>query len=402
MLISAPCAPTRFTPYSRWPLAALSAAESRLVLAPLSAELAVTLPEDGYIQALPDGPFAAVDGRPADVASGQWQMDAEAFAALKANTPHQQGDLVIDYEHQTLNKDKNGQPAPAAGFFSLGDLDYRPGKGLFIKPRWTEKAQAMLAAGEYRYFSLVFGYNPADGRPIYLHSGALTNRPGVDGMLPLADLSAHLALRLNRFADDHAQELTLSTDQETLAMDLLKQLLAKLGLTLEDDAPTAEQATAALAALDALSAQAADNTEKDSRIAALTADLEQARTTQGVPLNQYVPIATYNALRDELAALSAQQGSASIEQAIRDAREAGKILPAEVDYYTALGQQQGLAALTALLDTRAPIAALTGQQSRTVTPPAKPSETALSAEEQYAAAQLGLSETDYRNAKEAN
>lgn len=43
--------------------------------------------EDGYIQALPDGHFAAVDGRPDDVAGGKWLMDSVAFAALQANPP---------------------------------------------------------------------------------------------------------------------------------------------------------------------------------------------------------------------------------------------------------------------------------------------------------------------------
>jgi phage I-like protein len=67
----------------------------------------ITANADGYIQALPDGEFAAVDGRPSDVKAGKWLMDTIALAALKANTPHQAGDLVIDYEHQTLNKVTN-------------------------------------------------------------------------------------------------------------------------------------------------------------------------------------------------------------------------------------------------------------------------------------------------------
>ncbi|WP_258406282.1 phage protease [Shewanella halotolerans] len=73
--------------------------------------------EHGYIQALPDGLFAAVDGRPEDFTIGKWLMDDIAFAAMQANTPHKAGDLVIDYEHQTLNKEKNGQPMPTSGWF---------------------------------------------------------------------------------------------------------------------------------------------------------------------------------------------------------------------------------------------------------------------------------------------
>ncbi|MEZ9197446.1 phage protease [Shewanella sp. 10N.286.54.B9] len=94
-----------------------------------STDEAFTVAEDGYIQALPDGLFASVDGRPADVVAGKWLMDETAFTALQANTPHQAGDLVIDYEHQTLNKEKNGQPAPAAGWFCIDDVQYRQGEG---------------------------------------------------------------------------------------------------------------------------------------------------------------------------------------------------------------------------------------------------------------------------------
>jgi phage I-like protein len=73
---------------------------------------------DGYIQALPDGFFAAVDGRPRDVKAGKCFMDTIAFAALKTNTPHQAGDLVIDYEHQIINKVTN-----------------KPADSMFLRPK---------------------------------------------------------------------------------------------------------------------------------------------------------------------------------------------------------------------------------------------------------------------------
>lgn len=184
----------------------MSATTTALGFAALSCQLNVNseatfvVGEDGYIQALPDGHFAAVDGRPDDVAGGKWLMDSVAFAALQANTPHKAGDLVIDYEHQTLNKEKNGQPAPAAGWFNIDDVQYRQGQGLFIKPRFTDNAIAYLTAKEYKYFSLVFGYDTSTGRPQFIHSAALTNRPGVDGMLPLASLAALVTLTANELS----------------------------------------------------------------------------------------------------------------------------------------------------------------------------------------------------------
>ncbi|WP_299494947.1 phage protease [uncultured Shewanella sp.] len=354
---------------------------------------------------MPDGVFNAVDGRPQDVIGGKWLMDATAFAAMQANTPHQAGDLVIDYEHQTLNKEKNGQPAPAAGFFNIKDIQYREGQGLFIKPDFTDKAQAHLTAREYKYFSLVFGYDTDTGRPQYIHSGALTNRPGVDGMLPLASLSAEISPRIHH--------LTYSTDPTPQQGDIpvnetLKKLLEKLGIDIGDPnaALTDEQATAALSALDSLVTQAAEVQPLKTQVAALSAQTQAAGAhTQTVNLTQYVPIATFNALREKLVSLSAENGQLTIEQAVKDALDAGKVLACEEDYLLAMGKQQGMAALSAHLDSRQPIAALTTKQTTTVTPPAsnhqgKPDAmAALSSEERQMADSWGMSHDDFKTAK---
>ena len=65
------------------------------------------------IQLLPAGSFRATDGRPLDVAS--WFMDAAQAEIIIQRMKSTPVDLVIDYDHQTLQKEQNGQPAPAAG-----------------------------------------------------------------------------------------------------------------------------------------------------------------------------------------------------------------------------------------------------------------------------------------------
>ncbi|MCL1048459.1 phage protease [Shewanella abyssi] len=381
-------------------------------------DVAFTVAEDGYIQALPDGLFASVDGRPADVVAGKWLMDETAFTALQANTPHQSGDLVIDYEHQTLNKEKNGQPAPAAGWFSIDDVQYRQGEGLFIKPRFTDNAIAYLSAKEYKYFSLVFGYDTNTGRPQFIHSAALTNRPGVDGMLPLATLSAQLEAaqffrqgsglltKHTQSNSDHANQ-TENQLEELHVNPLLKKLLAGLGIEVasDTDALTAEQETAALTALDEISTAAASVDGLNQRLVALSASATNAHSNAGgqVNLSEYVPVATVNALRDELAQLSAQNGQLTIDQAVKDAVEEGRVLTCEQDYLLALGKQQGLAALTAHLDGRKPINALTTTQTTTVPKPEKKDNlAALSADEKTLADAWGMSHADYAKAKAAD
>ncbi|MGY4042679.1 phage protease [Aeromonas hydrophila] len=47
------------------------------------------------------------------VASSHWQLDGQIAAALIARAKTRGQDILIDYDHQTLKTDQNGQPAPA-------------------------------------------------------------------------------------------------------------------------------------------------------------------------------------------------------------------------------------------------------------------------------------------------
>ena len=320
-------------------------------------------------------------------------MDSVAFAALQANTPHKAGDLVIDYEHQTLNKEKNGQPAPAAGWFNIDDVQYRQGQRLFIKPRSTDTAIAYLTAKEYKYFSLVFGYDTSTGRPQFIHSAALTNRPGVDGMLPLASLAALAAL--NTSLNPH--EPIQSTDTEELHVNpLLRKILAALGVDVPEDATalTAEQEVAALSALNTLTTAANSVDGLKQQLTALSA------TSPSVDLSQYVPAATVAALRTQLVALTAENGVLTVEQTVKAAIDEGKAFECERDYLTKLGKQS-MAALTANLGERVAIAALTAKQTTTVPDPIKDKETklaALTADQIKMADSWGMSHADFAKA----
>ncbi|WP_323915866.1 phage protease, partial [Aeromonas caviae] len=97
-----------------------------------------------------------------------------------------------------------------------------------IKPRWTERAAALVAAKEYRFLSAVFPYD-AQGRPLELRMTAITNDPGVVGMQALAALSAQPTQPGQPATPAHA------VHKETPMNELLKKLLAKLGIELTGD-----------------------------------------------------------------------------------------------------------------------------------------------------------------------
>ncbi|GAB1382581.1 hypothetical protein MASR1M50_09000 [Burkholderiales bacterium] len=87
------------------------------------------------MQITPAGDFGPSDGRALDVPA--WRVDAAIAArVIAAHNPAQP--LVIDYEHQTLNAESNGQPAPAAGWMHA--LRWIDGRGLFAEAELTPRA----------------------------------------------------------------------------------------------------------------------------------------------------------------------------------------------------------------------------------------------------------------------
>ncbi|GJA53305.1 Mu-like prophage FluMu I protein [Aeromonas caviae] len=374
-------------PPSAIAVAILNARPTTLGLAVLDAQL--TQQEDGWYQLLPVGPFKARDGRPFDVPGGHWQLDKSIATTLINRAKALGQDILIDYDHQTLNVEKTGKEAPAAGWYNGDEIEWREGQGLFIKPRWTERAAALVAAKEYRFLSAVFPYD-AQGRPLELRMTAITNDPGVVGMQALAALSAQPI--------QPGQPATLT--KENSMNELLKKLLAKLGIELTGD-PTDEQGQKALAELDSLQASAKKAPELEAALSAEKASLAALKAQPGgqVDLAQFVPVATYNALVTQVAALTAQVDTTDAATLIKEARTAGKVVAAEEEYLTAYAAQKGVAALKALLEPRPAIAALTASQTAAVTLPEKKGEAVLSAEDKYAADQLGISHEDFAKAK---
>ncbi|MEB6607573.1 hypothetical protein MXM08_13535 [Aeromonas sanarellii] len=387
-------------PPSAIAVAILNARPTTLGLAVLDAALGPS--DDGWHQLLPVGPFKARDGRPFDVPGGHWQLDKTIATTLINRAKALGQDILIDYDHQTLKVDQNGQPAPAAGWYNADEIEWREGQGLFIKPRWTERAAALVAAKEYRFLSAVFPYD-AQGRPLELRMTAITNDPGVVGMQALAALSA---LPASSLMPIQPGQLATSIKEKSMNEHLIA-LLGKLGIQPGADGQlTAEQGTAALAALDTLQASAKKAPELEAALsaektalAALKAQATSVQQGAQVDLAQYVPVATYNALVTQVAALTAQVDTTDAATLIKEARTAGKVVAAEEEYLTAYAAQKGVAALKALLEPRPAIAALTASQTAAVTLPEKKGEAVLSAEDKYAADQLGISHEDFAKAK---
>ncbi|MHB1183389.1 MAG: phage protease [Desulfobulbia bacterium] len=292
-------------------------------------ELSGVVPTE--IQLVPAGEFRARDGRPEDVAF--WRCDAEAAARIIAKAEAAVGDFVIDYEHQTLLSEKNGQPAPAVGWFKK--LEWREGDGLYaVDVRWTVKARAWIEANEYRYISPVLEYDKKTGVVLAVLMAAVTNYPALDGH---SDLAVRAAAKFQ------------STTQEEDDVDRT-QLIAMLGLA--DDASD-KQITEALTAL---KAKAATADQKDTEIAGLKA-------AAGSPdPAKFVPLATFESLKAEVAALKSTQTTTEVGALVKKGLDDGKLLPVQEAWAKELGDKD-LAALKSYLEKTPAIAALKGSQS---------------------------------------
>lgn len=366
--------------------------QTKIALAACSSPLGT--PENGklWVQVTPCGSFRAIDGRPENVDA--WFIDANSAKAVIERFNARTNEKVIDYEHQTLNKEKNGQPAPAAAWFEK--LEWREGVGLFGLANLTKKASEHIENKEYRFFSPVFAYDQKTGVVQDVVMGALTNYAGIDGMQPLAALTTLAA------------EIFLSTTPEELPMDL-KKLLEALGLAenatqedilkaikaLQESKETKADEAVAAATAKISQALGITSTKPDDVIEACTA-LKTAATANATPdLRRYVPIDALQATQAELAALSAQVNDEKVENSVKQAVVAGKLLPSLVDWARDLGKKD-YAALSAYIEKAPTIAALTSTQTGGQQP--DPNNHNLTQTELQVAALTGLAPEDLAKA----
>lgn len=131
-------------------------------------------------QGVPPGAFRIFPFGQVETTKGVFVFDQEAAASVIERWREYGNRLSIDYEHQALEPVANG-PVPAAGWF---ELELREDGLWAVNVEWTERAQALLAAREYRYFSPAF-YTDEKGRIVELINLALTNIPATKRMQPL-------------------------------------------------------------------------------------------------------------------------------------------------------------------------------------------------------------------------
>lgn len=340
------------------------------------------------IQVTPAGEFRPSDGRKMDVAA--WRIDAAIAAQVIAEFNGRKTPLVIDYEHQTILAEHNGQPAPAAA--RIRELVWREGSGLWARVELTKRARQYIADGEYQYFSPVFHYHQKTGAVLRLLMGAFTNNPALDGMAPM-ELRAAARFAL------HTEE------EETKPMNKL-MLAICAALVLGADT-TEDQAIAALGALndkaDPLAGirkelGLADNVAADGVVAACTSLKTRAAAAAPDPA-KFVSVDVVEDLKKSIAALSATNTGREIDDLVKPALADGRLLPAQEKWARELGTAN-VASLTAYLAGAQPIAALNATQTGGRQLEVK-NEHGLSAAEIAVCSATGVAPADFAKSKTA-
>lgn len=301
-----------------------------------AAELSSEAADGIWIQLIPAGTFSGRDGRgpyhAGDIAS--LQRIAEATRQYHGPT-----EIVIDYEHQSLNALKNGKPAPAAGW--IKEVQARA-EGLYGRVEWTANAASAIRAGEYRYLSPVY-FHLKDGKILALQNAALTNVPNVN----LAEVSAHTifhqaahegetmkkVLAALGLAEGASEEDVLVAINSLLTSSTAIAVAAGLTKDAKSDAiATAVQTVFADRKKIAIAAGKKEDAPVDEIVAAFSA----AQQPYAPDPAQYVPIAQVAAMQADIKALQAQLGEDKANEAVDKAVREGRIAPALKDWAVSL------------------------------------------------------------------
>lgn len=289
-----------------------------------------------WVQLIPAGRFAGRDGR------GPYLVDGAAVLAA-----FERGgiDLPIDYEHQTLEAADKAGPVPAAGW--IKQLEVRDG-ALWGRVQWTPKAAHLIAQREYRFLSPVFRHDKT-GRVLALEGAGLTHYPNLD-LQPVAHRAA-------------------TTAEGDSSMSDLKAVAAALG-----------------------AAEDADVAELAAHASRLKAELDAARAAREPDPREWVPMSQHRAVAQELAALQKQVAKEKAEAAVRAAMSAGKLPPAMQHWAMAYAEKdpEGFAEWV----KAAPVI-LAPEGDKAAHRVAANADTALTDEDRYVCAALGMSEADF-------
>jgi phage I-like protein len=351
-----------------------------------------------------------------ETTKGVFKFDDKAADSVMAAVADWGNDYCVDYGHSMLSF-FNIDPAEsmkAAGWFTP---QLRAGELWATNVQWTKKASDMLTAREARYISPAFNYDD-DGRITELVNAALTNIPATKKQTPLVasrdggrtkTRKERKMGKKNKTSAFTLYKLGLppdaSEDDVMAALDGLQER-ARIGLAtkekLEADARAkaaadekarkereGETDLATLAAKGATDAATSDKSRADSekQLIELTGKKTYGEALGVVAAWKALP-AEIEKLQQEIAVLKQQGQGATAEMLVDQGVREGKISPAQKEMWLQIGKKNP-EMLKGFLDT-----ASTVVPKKAAISPEKRAAIPLTAEQQRAAAKMGITKPE--------
>ncbi|MBE0529529.1 MAG: hypothetical protein IH626_01795 [Rhodospirillales bacterium] len=340
----------------------------------IKATCSIVLPADPpeWVHLMPLGSIEARDGR-------KWTLkDPQAVVAASAARGL---DAVVDYEHQTDLAEKNGQPAPAAGW--IKEFQVRA-DGIWGRVDWTTLGADRIRAKEYRYLSPTFLADKKTGEVKAILRAALTNNPALDLVALATERDDCMEELLKALAA--ALGLPENTTQETA--------LAKVG-DLVKSAKTAEETVAAIRTSLKVDATA-DATAIAKAIDTAVAKAKEEAAKSDVDPKAFVPRAEFDRVATQLTKMQTDLSADKATEAVEAAMREGKIAPASKDWAMAYAKKdaEGFADYV----KGAPVVVTPGGGGNP-TPPKAGSP--LTEDELATCRQLGLTEEAFKKTRDA-
>lgn len=150
--------------------------------------------------------------------------------ALKKIAENQKEEILVDTDH--TSETFNGDTA-AKGW--LSNLEFKEGKGLFGKIKWTDIGKKLIVNRVFRWLSPSWILNADTKEPIEMTSCALTNKPSQLGRIEPIINSSPIAIDSIDIIDIKEKDMEDIIKRLTVIEQLVSELSAKIEKPVENE-----------------------------------------------------------------------------------------------------------------------------------------------------------------------
>ena len=186
--------------------------------------------KDDFIEITPNGESEAqiaqlgsVTGSDRNGRAVEQELDEESLSKLAEKLNSEGREVLVDKDHSSeregLERDTSAQ-----GWAS--EFEFRPGKGLFGKIRWSDIGRKLVENRVFRWLSPAFRLDDR-GRPVDIKSIALTNTPA-QALEPVLNQKPEETEETEEFSKETEMEINLEEIAEKAAEIAFKMLEARL------------------------------------------------------------------------------------------------------------------------------------------------------------------------------